>query len=427
MVSALVLQGTAQAIFVLGSIAVARLPTQAWAMACRAMMAGLCGLGIWCSWNLARADYLYHLDTVASLRAALRLEPDAWRYSMRLAAMDDGDAQQLLETTLRLYPYNAEADIDLGLRQEAAGNDDAAEKLLLDAYSVDHTFMPRWSLANFYLRRNNLPAFWLWARKAAEMPYDNTQPLFELCWHVSPDPGEIAQRILNNNPTLLRQYISFLLAKNQAPAAAAIAQRLTQFGSPKADAPQMFAVIDRLIAANNGQAAQQLWQTLIARRWVTADQSTPNNASFAREPLPVAFDWALSSYEGLQSWPGPAGLETEFSGMQPENCTIAEQFVVLPPGNYQLAYAYRTEQISPATGLRWQILPVGSETPLAESHDLSSDTLSEGKFAFTVSPGTSALRLRLHYQRALGTTRIAGTAVIESVQIHAASSGSAQQ
>lgn len=394
-------------------------------IACRAILAGLCGLGIWCSWNLARADSLYHLDTVPALRAALHLEPDAWRYSMRLAALDDADAQQLLESTLHLYPYNAQADIDLALRLEAAGNYDAAERLLLEAYSVDHTFMPRWSLANFYFRRNNMPAFWLWARRAAEMPYDNTQPLFELCWHVSPDPAEIAQRILNNNPMLLRQYLGFLLARNQAPAAAEVALRLTQFGDPKADAPQMFAVIDRLIAGDNGQPAKQLWETLIARRWIVADPGTPNNAHFAREPLPVAFDWALSSYDGLHSWPGPAGLETEFSGAQPENCTVADQTIVLPPGNYELAYSYRTDQIPPATGLVWQVVSSGAQTPLAESSDLASNTLRNGTLAFTVPAGFSIVHLRLHYQRALGTPRIAGTLVVTSVQVRTLSATAA--
>jgi len=376
-------------------------------------------LGIWSSWKLARADYLFRINTEDSLRAAIRLEPDAWKYYMRLALFDDAHAQQLLETAIKDDPYNAEADIELGLRLEAAGNYPRAEKMLLDAFAVDRTFLPRWTLANFYFRRNNLPAFWTWARSAAEMPSDSTEPLFELCWHVSSDPHEIEAKILNNNPELVRQYLNFLLAKNQLPAAAEVADRLTQAGDRKTDDPQMFSVVDRLIAANAGDAAKALWNVLIEKHWVVADSGAPNNPNFARVPLPVRFDWALSSSVGLHSWPGPSGLETEFSGEEPEICTIAEQVVVLPPGNYKLESSYRTDAISPQTGLRWQIVAEGSGKVLAESPDLSSEALSRADMAFSIPPEASLIRLRLQYERALGTPRISGTLVIPSVQIQA--------
>jgi tetratricopeptide (TPR) repeat protein len=403
---------------VLRWIAVTWLRFRLLAMMCRTIIVGICALGIWCSWNMARADYLFRQDTDDSIRAAIRLEPDAWKYYMRLALLDDEHAQQLLETAITLDPYNAEADIELGLRLEAAGDYSRAERLLLNGFTIDRTFLPRWSLANFYLRRDNMPAFWLWARRAAEMPSDSTGPLFELCWRVSPDPNEITRNILNNNPELIRQYLNFLLAKNQLPAAVGIAQRLTQFGDPKTDDPQMFSVIDQLIAANDGSEAKTLWNALIERRWVLADQGTPNNPNFARDPLPVGFDWALNSYSGLHSWPGPSGLETEFSGLEPEDSTIAQQAVVLTPGNYELEYSYRTHEIPPETGLRWQIIAPGSETPLAESPDLSSETLNYPKVSFAVLPGTSLIRLRLQYRRTLGTPRISGTLVIPSIQIH---------
>lgn len=367
---------------------------------------------------MARADYLFRLNTEQSLRAAIRLEPDAWRYVMRLALFDDAHAQQLLEAAIKLDPYNAQADIELALRLEAAGNDAEAEKLLLDAFAVDHTYLPRWSLANFYFRRDNLPAFWMWARSAAEMPSDNTAPLFELCWRVSPDANEIARRILNNNPALVRQYLDFLLPRNQLPAAAGTAARLIQVGDPAADSATMFAVIDRLVAANDGDSAKELWTELIARHWVVADQGAPNNPEFARDPLPVSFDWALSSFSGLHSWPGPSGLDTEFSGEQPEYCIIAEQTVVLPPGNYQMESSYRTEDIPSQTGLRWQIIAAGSGLVLAESSDLSSSTMSDVKVPFSVASGASLIRLQLDYRRALGTPRISGTLVIPSVHIH---------
>lgn len=347
----------------------------------------------------------------------MRLEPDAWRYYMRLSQFDDAHAEQLLERSLQLNPYDAPADIELGLHEESIGDYGRAEKLMLDAFAIDHTFATRWALANFYFRRDNETAFWEWARSAARMPSDSAGALFELCWRQSPDPEKIASAILNDNPKLIRQYIAFLFAKDQLPAAASAAERLMRDGDPDTDTPRLLSTINRLVAANNGATAMELWRALSAQHWITADSTLINNPNFARDPMPVAFDWSLPSYDGLNSWTGPAGLESEFTGREPESCTVAEQSVVLSPGNYSFQYSYRTSGISAGTGLKWQILDAATGKPLAESQGLSSDSLQNSALTFSVPQGVLLLRVRLAYQRALGTTRISGRLVLSSVQI----------
>src|SRR3974390_1894987 len=101
--------------------------------------------GIWSSFKLARADYYFQKDTDQSIRLAIRFVPDGWPYYMRLAQFDRGSAKELLKTSLRINPYDAQADIELGLQYEAEGDFSQAEKHLLAAYSIDHTYLPRWS------------------------------------------------------------------------------------------------------------------------------------------------------------------------------------------------------------------------------------------------------------------------------------------
>jgi hypothetical protein len=336
---------------------------------------------------------------------------------MRLAQLDEQHARELLETSVRLNQYDAQATIELGLRYEADGDYAHAEKLLLQAFAVDHTYLPRWSLANFYLRRGNLPAFWLWAHRAAEMPADDVGALFDLCWRVSPDPETIAGTILNDRPEIIHQYLGFLLGKDQLPAAATIASRLIRTGAPETDSPLLLSTVNRLVAANDANAANALWHELIQKQWVVADTTVPNNANFARDPQPVSFDWALSSYSGLHSWPGPSGLEIEFTGEEPENCIIVEQTVMLAPGKYTMEYSYHTTGIPPGTGIQWQIVDAKSGSVLATSRDLSSDTPQQAALFFSVGPDSSLLRLRLAYHRTLGTTRVSGTLVILSTKI----------
>ena len=204
-------------------------------------------------------------------------------------------------------------------------------------------------------------------------------PLYSLCWRVSPSAPAIARAVVTDNPATARQFLSFLLDRGDLTDAAG------------------------------------LWATLIARKWVVADSGAPNNPTFARLPLPVAFDWALPSVEGLHSWTGSSGLESELSGNEPENCTIAEQVISLPPGAYQFLYKYRTTNIEPRTGIQWQVIDIGSGAPIAVSPDLSSETLTSESVTFNLT--ASIARLRLVYRRALGTPRITGSLVVISTAI----------
>lgn len=388
-------------------------------IATRVIVAVACCLGIWCSLLLARADFYFKQDTEDSIRKAIRMAPDGWPYYMRLAQFDRDNARPLLDTALRLNHYDAQADIELGLQYEASGDYGRAEKQLLEAYSIDHTYLPRWSLANFYFRRGNLPQFWIWAKSAAAMPSDDIGALLELCWHAAPNAATITGAILNDKPEFLRQYINFLLAKDQLQTAAEIAPRMVQAGDPQSDLPVMFSVVNGLVQGADSSDALTVWRLLVSRNWTVADSTTPNNANFARVPLPVRFDWTLPEYKGLHSWPGPSGLRIEFSGSEPEDSLIAEQAVVLKPGNYALSFDYRTADIPPSTGIRWQVLDARSKLLLAESNDLSKDPLDTPEVEFSVPPDSSLLILRLGYKRTLGTVRVSGTLNVDRVQIQA--------
>jgi tetratricopeptide (TPR) repeat protein len=394
------------------------------ALVVRALVVCACLLGIWESWKTARSDALFLQGTAESVRASIRLEPDCWWCYTQLARLDESSAEELLQTSLRLNPYNSEAAIDLGLRYESDGEFHRAEELLFQAFEVDRTYETRWSLANFYFRRDNLPAFWMWIRRATEMPADDIGALFELCWRVSPDPKTIEANIVEDNPDVVRQYIVFLIGKDQPAAAVNPALTLlrTGTGSQESDQSLLFTLLDKLIAANDANDANTLWNRLIRQHWIVADTSFPNNPQFSRDPLPVDFDWTISAYSGLHSWSGSFGLETEFTGDEPESCAIAEQTISLPPGDYRLESSYRTRNILPDTGIQWQIVEAKSDKILASSGSLSSDTPARVVLPFSVGPDEHLLRLRLAYHRNLGTPRVSGTVVVTSVRIQSGSS-----
>lgn len=387
------------------------------AIAIRLLVLSACLLGIWESWKYERSDELYWQDTPESVRAAIRLEPDCWWCYVQLARLDEDHAESLLQASLRLNAYNSEAAIDLGLRYEANGDFGRAEQYLLQAFAVDRTYAPRFSLANYYFRRDDLPAFWTWAQRAAEMPADDLGALFALCWHVTPDAETIQTKILGSDPELNRQFVDFLVNKGEERAAVQPGMDLIRVGDEGTDQGRLYSLIDQLIHANDSADADSLWRQLIREHWIADDGTIPYNHAFARDPLPSHFDWRFSAFSGLHSWPGPSGLMTEFTGDEPENCPIAEVTVSLPPGKYRLESSYRTESIPANSGIHWQITEPGTETVIVSTPSLSGDAPGNVSVPFSVGADQSLLHLQLVYERALGTSRIQGTLVVPSVRI----------
>ena len=110
-------------------------------------------------WNLlfAIADLSARRNQTDGTHLAMRLMPANGAFPAQLAdqlyASDPAAAKSLLQRAVRLNRYNASSWIQLGLLSEAGNEIPQAEEALLQAASVDSTFLPSWSLANFYFRQ----------------------------------------------------------------------------------------------------------------------------------------------------------------------------------------------------------------------------------------------------------------------------------
>jgi hypothetical protein len=362
-----------------------------------------------------RADFHLRRHNIDGASKAIELMPDQSKFYVELALLDPPRGRLLLERAVALNRYDSRAAANLALLYEANRYYAAAERLLLDAFRSDQTYLPRWALANFYFRRENSPKFWHWARMAAAMPADDIAPLLELCWRFSADPKTIEDRLPISDRNLISQYIRFLLQKNELDAAAGEARRLAPMASSENDARLMFSVIDRLVTADDMRAGG-LWR-LLASRGRAPEERVPYNGDFARTPLAVAFDWRISSYDGVRAAPGPAGLVVEFSGREPEVFTVAEQVVAAGDRPRRFEYRYRTANIAPQSGLHWQAVDAGSGLALATSADLSDERGRIESFAFPAPESGHYVRMRLAYERPRGATRIYGMVRIVSTRI----------
>lgn len=365
----------------------------------------------------ARADWLFRTGNPSDLRQAAALEPGSAEYRFAL------DSSPELEAAIRLNRYHTAGRIELALRAELGGEIRKAESLLLDASRFDRTYAPLWALANFYFRRGDRKQFFRWARAASEMAYLDQSALFDLCWQISSDGGEILREAIPDRLEIVAQYLWYLIRHGRLDAASGAAERLLEVGGPE-QVPLFVAYIDALIRDSQPRTAWEWWVRLAARRWTpytAATQEAPlTNGDFRVPPLEGGFDWRLGRPPGTHTdvLSAPGGVRFSFSGKQPERCRLLEQHLLLPPARAcRLRFRYRTSGFSCPGGLSWQLADV-SGRPIVSlpAHDLCGDQ-QERQIEFRTPAEEHFATLTLEYGRPLGSVRIEGELVLSNVSL----------
>ena len=391
-----------------------------------AALAALVALGLAGYWSLRLAwgDSLFQQDTLAAVGKAARVLPGNAEYIGRLHSLDPNGNPAALREALRLNPRFSAGWIEMGLRAEIDGDFHAAETFLLEAAKVDRTYDPRWTLANFYLRRGNWDLFWPWVRAAVETAYQDRSPLYRLCWQATDDPKRILALAIPDQPRILAEYLSFLMGTGRLDAAAAVALRLGAFNDAQIS-PVLLTYCDRLLEAGRGHEAAGVWNQLSRAGLIPHPPLTPErgisliNGTFTQPISGKGFDWRLATVSdvSVNRAVSPAALKFVFSGRQPEQCRLVEQILCVEPSkSYRLRFRYRTEGIGPATGLRW-IVSADAQKVLSAGPDLSSEDWKEDNLKFSVPAGLDLARLSLDYARSVGTTRIEGSVYLSGLAL----------
>lgn len=185
---------------------------------------------------------------LAATEAEFRQSPVAamsspnWIQATHLARFESSPDE--FRAAVRLNPRLSSAWIHLGLDAEADGNLPEAEADLLQSARVDHLYLPAWTLANFYFRRSDAPKFWLWAKQAAKLTYDDYRPLLRLADVLGTSPSRVATHLGGGAP-LLRAYLDLLINAHRLDAAREVAGLLAARHDP-ADRDRLAAFAERL-------------------------------------------------------------------------------------------------------------------------------------------------------------------------------------
>ncbi len=372
---------------------------------------------------LARAAHLFALDTVASVPAAVALVPYRAAYAARLAAWQPLERDQLLHRAVELNPWDYPSWIQLGLLTEMQHADaKGAERDYLRAAQVNHMFLPRWTLANFYFRQRRPNDFFHWANAALQITPYSSDPIFSQMWMVSQDAASIAAAIPERARVLL-QYAWFLSNARQFTAIPPVIQRLIARvgrGNPGLWGRDdlVASIEDRILNAGDRGDALAIWTSLKDSGWIhhgVPDSEHPlTNGDFRVPFYRHGFDWSSIDATGarVEQFRDAHVVSISLSGEQPDHCVLLRQYVPLSPGGvYELSW--RTATGDAGSGLAWHLraVPVNGSANL-----VSGDLSSPAPWQFH-APASDVAMLSLEYSRPLGRVRAAGTVTLESVSL----------
>jgi len=327
-----------------------------------------------------------------------------------------------LREALRLNPRDSTAWMALGLAAERNGDMEQAADSFFAAEQCDRQYLPVWTSANFFFRRGNDLQFWHAATRAAAMSYDDPAPLIELADHRQPGAIAALER-LGESPHLERGYLRFLIGRSRWQEAAEVAARLSLHGDiPGNDGELLLNFTDRLIEANQGEAALAAWNRL--QKFPAPDRAIRGklvNRNFQRRPSGHGFDWRVTEPpRGWVHW-APSRLAFRLAEMTPDACILLEQPVVLDSGRYRLRFAYRTEGLAEKSGLRWTLLHDGRVEASSGVWDRTATKVSNGLVAeWNFRAAKAGLyELAWIYSRVPGTSHKEGRAELAFASLEA--------
>jgi hypothetical protein len=251
-----------------------------------------------------------------------------------------------LAWTTSADPENPDVLMQLGQSAELAGDLALAEHSLLRAADLSRLYQPRYLLTQFYFRHPQGDRFWTWSRRAFESAYGDVAPLINLAWRTHPDGEWLWRNAIPNHPAIARQYLGFLMGKQQWEPAAAVARHLAVHATI-ADRQALLIWSDARLAAGDIRAPRDIWNELCRRRLLPYDpDALITNSGFSVTPLAAGFDWRPTDTPGVTVSIDRGRLQIAFTGRQPEQCILIWQYIQPP---------FRLDRESLGDGLAWTI------------------------------------------------------------------------
>jgi len=331
----------------------------------------------------------------------------------RYAEMNPELQVKALQAAADVNSFDSTIWIQLGLAQEHRGQFAEAEQALRTAAKVDQQYLPAWTLANFYFRRQDANRFWKWAARAAALHPADPGPLLGLADRMAGDAALVLDR-LGGTPEMERAYLDLLMQSPNLERISAVVRRLALRHDVE-DRGKLVAVTNLFLAAKCEKEALETWNSISRiSRLDPGEGVVLTNGDFSLPPSGEGFDWQAANAPGVGYQWKDSRLLFRFSGREPEVFALLSQWVPLHPfRRYRVALDYSVSEWGShdgSTGLFWEMN--GRESPALQSQQTHIE--------WTLAPRSERLPLlRLVYRRPVGTPRATGVLALRRVKIQA--------
>ena len=334
-------------------------------------------------WQIYRADRIARAErNLSHYTRAIQYDPSnalhwwhrgrLYRYSVQES--DLSRAIQDYERALAINPLLGQAWLELSECYEQQRNFSGAEEAVQNALNI-RRYSPstHWQAGNFYLRRGNLDKMYRSFKLACKYDGEKLPIAIETAWKADSEHASILEKLIPDTLPANMTYMNFLVALDELDLARRAWLRCLQNEATE-DFPYRtslsFSAIDHLVAKNRVAEAQQLWEEALQKAGMAPSEIRPRaqnesgapeakatnlvwNGSFEREILQGGFDWRFRDVENVQFQPDLKtrmerlrSLRVTFTG---SNLSLSDphQYIPVPaPGNYQLEFYVRTENIT---------------------------------------------------------------------------------
>ena len=290
------------------------------------------------------------------------------------ASAGDPAASAAMIAVLDSNPGEVVALLVLANDRERAGDDAAAARAYeaatrlapMDREVMQHS-------AGFFLRSGRTREGVAQLGRLAEHygQHDKVFPVF-MRLMAGGDPGWNA--IVARNPAWLGSFVQ-VACRQQVDAALLAPLLQVRAASGRVTAAEVDCVTERLRAAGHWEAAYLAWLNTLPRERL-ADVGHVFNGSFEQAPANVGFDWKFPArptghqveFTGGTSGAGRRALRVSYNGRRQAGPAI-HQFLVVPPGRYELTGMARPQGLNSVRGVHWVLRCAGAEAgaPLAAS------------------------------------------------------------
>ena len=404
-----------------------------WSWIVRIAMIAVCVFLTFRSAHIALADLRAQRNGLDGLDSAIRMEPgDSVLLARDALFRNNNDdlspaEDQRLEHAADLDPLNADLPMALGLRAEFRGHPAEAERYLVHAAEIDHTFRPAWTLANFYFRSDQPDKSWPMIQRALNLnplAFDPTA-VFDLCWNLTNDSKRILDMIPSRGGVPL-QYLYYLMNHKRTDAAIESWPRVLNStdvpATPSINA--MTAFVDSVLRADRVPDAVRLWNQMVDRKLIESGRLDPaagvsiTDPDFSFPLIERGFGWRVTHDARVSVVKSFSSLRFEFDGNEPESLVLLTTVAPLVSDKaYKLAWKTDTSSLSSRRDAGFVLQVIQEPGHVATECQPMLQSGEAGACQFTSHPNAGWARINVMYKRALGTTLVQGTLEIDTLKL----------